>query len=461
MAETPKVIEVGIVLRGGSALGGYECGGVTALLELMDAAEAAGRAVALKSVVGVSIGAINAACMVGAADRADARRRIAALWDDLTLTTPDLWPHAMRRDLSLFGLPGFYWPRSDYLNVAKWTSYYDTSPLGATLERHVDFAALNASDTAFVVAAVDVEDGTLKHFSNHNLDDEKATVIDARHIMASGALPPQFPWVNIDGRVYWGGGLVDNAPLGDAIDAFSHGGDVKRLLVVIDLYPLRARRPRTIADVEDRDHELSFGNRVRQDGETARCINDFVDTIEKLVALMPEGAIQGDLADAVGRARAFKTIDVVDIDMQSRIVEGKPRPEDPSDDEFGLRDFSSETVRRRRDVGLPAGARAPCAAFPERGMSGERRGLSKNHNGQTVVCPSQALGSICGAQTEARDSRTQLLRARTGKRGPRGCEQRSRSMPAPVMAVIRVQREPKMDDPRSSLSPPTREARAM
>jgi len=351
MAETPKVIEVGIVLQGGGALGAYECGGVTALLELIDAAEAAGHPVALKSVVGVSIGAINAACIVGAANRADARRRIAGLWDDLTLTTPDFWPRAMRRDLSLFGLPGFYWPRSDYLNVAKWTSYYDTNLLRTTLEKHVDFAALNASDTAFVVAAVDVEDGTLKHFSNRKLDDEEATVIDAPHIMASGALPPQFPWINIDGRVYWDGGLVDNAPLGDAIDAFSHGGDVKRLLVVIDLYPLRTRLPRTMADVEDRDHELSFGNRVRQDGETAKRINDFVDTMEKLVALVPADLIAGNLANSVARARAFKTIDVVDIDMQSRIVEGKPRPEDPSDDEFGLRDFSSQTVRHRRDVG--------------------------------------------------------------------------------------------------------------
>ena len=362
MAETPKVIEVGIVLQGGGALGAYECGGVTALLELMDAAEAAGQAVALKSVVGVSIGAINAACIVGAKDRADARRRIAALWDDLTLSTPDIWPRAMRRDLSLFGLPGFYWPRSDYLSVAKWTSYYDTNPLRRTLEKHVDFAALNASDTAFVVAAVDVEQGTLKHFSNRKLDDEEPTVIEPRHIMASGALPPQFPWINIDGRDYWDGGLVDNAPLGDAIDAFSHGADVERLLVVIDLYPLRARLPRTMADVDDREHELSFGNRVRQDGETAKRINDFVDTIAKLVAVAREGAIAGELAERVARARAFKTVKVIDIDMQSRIVEGKPRPEDPSDDEYGLRDFSSQTVRHRRDVGyrLAREHLAPC-----------------------------------------------------------------------------------------------------
>jgi len=159
-----KQIEVAIVLQGGGALGAYECGGVIALLELMDEAQAAGRSVALKSVVGVSIGAVNAACVVGAADRADARRRIGELWDDLTLTTPEFWPRQAQRDLSLFGLPGFYWPRSDFLRFPQWTSYYDTSPLRATLERHVDFKALNGSGILFVISAVDVESGMLKRF---------------------------------------------------------------------------------------------------------------------------------------------------------------------------------------------------------------------------------------------------------------------------------------------------------
>ena len=103
-------VEVGLALQGGGALGAYECGAVTALLELMDGAEASGRSIKLQCVAGVSIGAINAACVVGAESRADARRRLAALWDDLTLETPSFWPPEARRDLALFGLPGFYAP---------------------------------------------------------------------------------------------------------------------------------------------------------------------------------------------------------------------------------------------------------------------------------------------------------------------------------------------------------------
>src|SRR5471032_3039096 len=183
-----RVVEVGVVLQGGGALGAYECGGMAALFELMDAAQAAGKSVVLKSVVGVSVGAINAACIVGAADRADGRKRLDALWDDLVLTAPAFWPREAQRDLSLFGLPGFYTQRTDFLSFATWTSFYDTSPLRATLERHVDFAALNASETFFVVTAVDINKGELKRFSNRAIGGDPPTKIASEHIVASGSL---------------------------------------------------------------------------------------------------------------------------------------------------------------------------------------------------------------------------------------------------------------------------------
>src|SRR3954462_14545680 len=95
-------IEIGLVLQGGGALGAYEWGAVTALLELMDAAETPERQVVLQGVTGVSIGAINAACIVGAQSREDARRRLKALWEDLRLDTPDFLPGQVRRDRAFF-----------------------------------------------------------------------------------------------------------------------------------------------------------------------------------------------------------------------------------------------------------------------------------------------------------------------------------------------------------------------
>src|SRR5262245_43369149 len=213
-------LEVGVVLQGGGALGAYECGALNALLELIDEFAAEGRRIELKVVAGVSIGSVNAACVVGANSGADARARLDALWDDLMLEAPPFWAAAAQRDLAYFGLPGFYRPRPDFWTAPSWTYVYDTRPLLATLARHVDFAALNASSTTFVVTAVEVVTGQLRPFANKALGHLPATRIEPRHVLASGSLPPAFPWTEIDGMPYWDGGIVDNAPIGRAIDDF-------------------------------------------------------------------------------------------------------------------------------------------------------------------------------------------------------------------------------------------------
>ena len=363
MADQPhRPTEIGLVLQGGGALGAYEWGAVTALLELMDQAEAHGRQLALKVVTGVSIGAINGACIVGSRTRADARRRLTDLWEDLRLDTPSFLPRQVRRDLAYLGLPGFYIPRADVWTFPTWTYVYEPSLLPGTLERHVDFRALNASETTFAVTAVDVEAGILTRFRNRGAahkdkdpnvrkpETDEEVAIRPRHILASASLAPAFPWTEIDGRKYWDGGLVDNTPLGDAIDAFSDTPEVDRLLVVMNMYPLRAHLPRNLAEVQDRVHELGYGNRMRQDGATAKRVNDLVATIEALAALVPAGALTGDLKKRVDRARQFKVIQVVDVDMQDP-SDGEPRPQDPADDQDGLRDFSPPTIERRRAHG--------------------------------------------------------------------------------------------------------------
>jgi NTE family protein len=325
---------------------------MNALLELMDEAEAAGCCPTLRAVSGVSIGAVNAACVVGASDRKDARRRLNGLWDDLTLHAPEFWPKQAQRDLSLFGLPGFYLPRFDLVGFGTWTAYYNTRPLLNTLKRHVDFAAINNSDTTFVITAVNVESGELKRFCNRRLGSDEPCHITAAHVLASGSLPPQFPWTEIGHEFFWDGGLVDNAPLGDAIDAFSTDDGIERVLVVLNLYPLRASKPRSLADVEDRMHELSFGNQVRQDRRTAERVNDLIETIEQLAALVPPGAVGSELQLRIDRARRCKSIRIVDIDVQGMHgPEGAPGDQHSEDGQFGLRDFSRATVRRRRDEG--------------------------------------------------------------------------------------------------------------
>src|SRR4051812_15277073 len=132
MAHAWNSIEVGLVLQGGGALGAYEWGAIEALFGLMDRLETP---TSLKVVTGVSIGAVNGACIVGARDRADGLARLDKLWSTLRISTPfdlriDLRPYgpdfSSARDIALFGLPGFYVPRMDPWNFWRWTSLYNT-----------------------------------------------------------------------------------------------------------------------------------------------------------------------------------------------------------------------------------------------------------------------------------------------------------------------------------------------
>jgi predicted acylesterase/phospholipase RssA len=355
-------LEVGVVLQGGGALGAYECGAARTLLEFMECEKKTLRPVALVAVSGVSIGAVNAACMVGANDWEDARRRLAALWGDLTLEMPEAWSSArwdlsrfggpninVPRDLSFLGLPGFYSPRADLMNARHWTSFYDTSPLIKTLKHHVLFGKLNESATRFAVSAVNVKSGMLVRFCNYlpekQKDDpneqRKRVPIEPHHVLASASLPPQFPWTKIEDKgtygYYWDGGIVDNTPLGEVMDAFSPGDDVDRVLVVMNLYPLAGRLPRNLAEVEDRKHELTFGNRLRQDGDAADRINRLLQLIKELQSLAQQ-PLDEKLQNRIDRAG--KIVTVIQIDLQQA-----------EDDADGLRDFSRATVASRQKHG--------------------------------------------------------------------------------------------------------------
>ena len=167
--EAPTRMEIGLVLQGGGALGADESGAITALFDLIDEAIGGGQDITLRVVTGVSIGAINAACVVGATDRADARNRLSAMWGDFMIELPYLPPSA-NRDLALYKVPHFYTYRSDLLAAPTWTYLYDTHQLLQTLSDHVDFGVLNANKTtAFVITAVDVESGVLTRFTNQKV----------------------------------------------------------------------------------------------------------------------------------------------------------------------------------------------------------------------------------------------------------------------------------------------------
>ena len=250
--------------------------------------------------------------MVGARDRADARKRLKALWDDLMIAALPFVPSAVTDNVPLWYVPHFYTFQPTL------TTSYNTHPLLGTLSSHVDFTALNASYNDFrdhrgrrrERRAEAIRQSRRRRDQRHR--DRAAPRAGERQPAAA------ISWTDIgagtDVRHYWDGGIVDNTPLGDAIDALSGSADVTRLLVIMNLFPLAAKLPGSFAEVNDRVNQLRFGNRLRQDNSTADQINDLIETIEAISRLVPGGLPAGLAA----KASKYKRVETVEISFSSR-----------------------------------------------------------------------------------------------------------------------------------------------
>jgi len=251
-----------LVLQGGGALGAYQAG----VYEIL-----AARNLAPNWVAGISIGAINAALIAG---NPPERRveRLHAFWDTVT-SSPSQWhvPFALPEHLrsvlndanatmgALLGLPGFFRPRIpgapfQPAGSASALSYYDTDPLRVTLEQLVDFDRVNSGATRLSVGAVNVCSGNFAYF------DTAHQKVDVRHIMASAALPPGFPPVEIDGQWYWDGGLVSNTPLQYVLDQPRSG---RTLAFQVDLFVASGPMPQNLLQVAEREKDIRFSSRTR------------------------------------------------------------------------------------------------------------------------------------------------------------------------------------------------------
>jgi len=244
---------VALLLQGGGALGAYQGGVYEALAEAN---------VHPDWIAGISIGAINAAIIAGNPpnSRIDRLREFwtqatsNGLWDWSGSCFPDWAQSDQTRSLlnqmsanlaASFGAAGFFSARA----AMPWlqpggsrgaTSFYDTKSLKHTLERLVDFDRLNAGITRYSAGAVNVRTGNFVYF------DTKTHTIRPEHIMASGALPPGFPAVEIDGEHYWDGGLVSNTPLQWVIESDPRRRDT--LLFQVDLWSSQGQLPRNLAE---------------------------------------------------------------------------------------------------------------------------------------------------------------------------------------------------------------------
>jgi NTE family protein len=245
-----------LVLQGGGAMGAFECGVVKALEE---------EAIFPDIVAGISIGALNGAIVAG--NPRHATQALESFWSELEVASPSMLGEDAARAITgmqimSFGVPNFFRPRwMPSLTAAmtppmNWTSYYDVAPMKELIARYVDFPKLRSSPVRLLVGAVNVRSGELEVFDSYVED------LTPDHVLASGSLPPGFPWTEIDGQAYWDGGVLSNSPL-DLV--FERCGPDGKSVYIVDLFVGRQALPHTMMEVMSRRDEIVYSERVRSD----------------------------------------------------------------------------------------------------------------------------------------------------------------------------------------------------
>ncbi len=316
---------IALLLQGGGALGSYQAGVYAALAE----AELQPNWVA-----GISIGAINGALIVGNAPerRVEQLRRF---WEQITAGTHtvDAWlaPLSQASDVMrgwmnqtsaamalLGGAPGFFTPRLMQpwfaaVDGAGVTSYYDTAKLRSTLERLIDFDRINSGSLRFTVGAVNVRSGNLVCF------DTDTHRIGPEHVMASGALPPGFPPVEIEGEHYWDGGLVSNTPLEWVVENVPRQDT---LAFQVDLWSARGDFPRQLAEVETRRKEIIYSSRTRASTSSFKRMQRMRNAAAKLSADMPEQVRNSPEMEVLQPMIDHKAYNIIQLIYRAKTYEG-------------------------------------------------------------------------------------------------------------------------------------------
>ncbi len=331
---------VALVLQGGGALGSYQAGVIEALADVD---------IEVDWVAGISIGAINAAIVAG---NPPERRveRLRAFWDTTASALPSfpIFPQDQIREfvhewsawsVMATGVPGFFSPRLLPPMMAtpgtpEALSFYDSAPLAETLDTLVDWDLLNDGPVRLSVGAVDVENGNFRYF------DTRTDRIDARHIMASGALPPGLPAVEIDGRWYWDGGIVSNTPLTHVLDSQT----CEMLVFQVDLFSAAADMPKTIMDAMAREKEIRFSSRTRAVSAERLKLRQERETIRHLLAKLPASLQDDPDVRELAAAADEPAVNLVHLIYRANAWEG------------GARDFefSARTMREHWTAGQAA-----------------------------------------------------------------------------------------------------------
>lgn len=329
--------QIVLVFQGGGALGAYQAGVYQALHE---------HGVEPDWIIGTSIGAINASLIAGNA-REDRVARLQEFWRLMSFKSfwehggawPQLTQAVYNFNTIMGGLPNFFTPnplafasRQAPLGTES-AGYYSTRPLEKTLLSLVDFDLIRSCRPRLTVGAAQVRNSQMRYF------DSRDTEIGVKHILASGALPPAFPAVRIEGELYWDGGILSNTP---SEVVFDDNPRRDSLIFAVHLWNPVGPEPETIEEVMHRHKDVQYSSRVA--GHIAKQLHAhrLRHVIKQLAAHVPQSARSTELVRELESWGCLTRMHVV------RLIAPMIEYENQSKDV----DFSKEGIRRRWDAGL-------------------------------------------------------------------------------------------------------------
>lgn len=312
MMDTPNdaTPRIALALQGGGALGAYQAGVYQALHE---------HNMEPDWVLGTSIGAINAGIIAGN-EPAQRLPRLREFWQSVAcrdlIYGPDVpdwvqrvnvWSATVRAIAQ--GIPGFFAPRifNPFLAglpvAADRAGIYDTSPLRATLTELIDTDTINRADgVRLTVNAVQVTNARLTSF------DSAQQPVGIDHILASGAIPPSFPPVRIDGELYWDGGIHSNTPFEAVINDLPR---TNTLCFMVDLWSPENVEPETLDQVQSRQKEVMYSSRSRRHIEAYGETHNLRRKLKAMYNLLPAELRNDPEIQSLAESCCDKTMHIV------------------------------------------------------------------------------------------------------------------------------------------------------
>jgi NTE family protein len=331
-----KPQQIVLVFQGGGALGAYQAGVYQALHEA---------GIEPDWIIGTSIGAINACLIAGNAPE-NRLARLREFWD--RVADKSAWNNGfllqhLSQSLLYWktlssGVPGFFDPNpraffGQHVQLgADHAGFYSTEPLEETLTGLVDFSLLSKCTPRLTVGAARVRTSEMKYFDSRDME------LTVKHVLASGALPPAFPAIRIDGELYWDGGILSNTP---SEVVFDDNPRRDSLIFAVHLWNPRGPEPETIWEVLHRQKDVQYSSRVANHIARQAQIHQLRHIVNKLAGHLPDVIRNSDEVKELAGYGCLTQMHVV------RLL----APSFSHDDHTKDVDFSPKGIKARWDAG--------------------------------------------------------------------------------------------------------------